>query len=85
MFFLQGLSGVPGQPGEPGKEGKRVSKQHQLACGAACLVVVMTARCLVWGEEAKQLSAFSDWGGGKMVSGLPKSQGKARTYCLIII
>lgn len=47
MFFLQGLSGVPGQPGEPGKAGKRVSKQHQLACGVACLVVVMTARCLV--------------------------------------
>lgn len=53
MFFLQGLSGVPGQPGEPGKEGKRVSKQHQLAGAAACLVVAMAARCLVfWGGVA---------------------------------
>lgn len=84
MFFLQGLSGVPGQPGEPGKEGKRVSKQNQLARGAACLVVVTTARGLS-GGEAKQLSGFCDWGGVKMISGLPKSQGEVRASCLIII
>lgn len=84
MFFLQGLSGVPGQPGEPGKEGKRVSKQNQLACGAACLVVVTTVRCLS-GGEAKQLSGFCDWRGVKMISWLPKSQGEVRASCLIII
>lgn len=44
--FLQGLSGVPGQPGEPGKEGKKVSKQHQLACGVASVLVVKAVRCL---------------------------------------